>query len=380
MTGPLEGVTVVELGQVLAGPFAGAIFADLGAEVIKIERLEGGDDGRRMGAEFRQGDALNFHVFNRGKRSVALDLRSREGLEAFETLVARADVLIHNLRPDVPKALGLDGPSLCARHPRLIYGEISAFGHRGPMALRPGYEPLIQAFSGLSSLNGGPDDPPLRAGASICDQGSGMWLVIGVLSMLHRRAQTGRGGLLQTSLLETALAWSAQKSDAFLNEGHLPQRHRSGHPGFVPYEAFETADGPLLVCCGNDRLFAKLARVLGCSQWLEDPRFMSNRARLQNKAALLADLEPALRKRSRAAWVALFEAEGVPCAPIHDVPEALATPQVKAQDMLAPVPGQDFCLTALPLSFDGARPGISAPAPRLGEHNALYGLAAAKAS
>jgi formyl-CoA transferase len=172
--GPLHGLRVIELGQILAGPFAGAIFADLGAEVLKIERVDGGDDGRRMGPVFRGGDALNFHLFNRGKKSLALDLKSEAGLAAFERLVASADILIHNLRPGVTQDMGIDGPSLCQRHPRLIYGEISAFGHTGPMQFRPGYEPLLQAFSGLSSTNGGPDDPPMRLGASVVDQGTGM--------------------------------------------------------------------------------------------------------------------------------------------------------------------------------------------------------------
>jgi crotonobetainyl-CoA:carnitine CoA-transferase CaiB-like acyl-CoA transferase len=372
--GPLAGVRVVELGQVLAGPFAGAILADLGAEVVKVERIEGGDDARRMGLAFRDDDALVFHIFNRGKRSVALDLRTPAGREGLERLLAQADIFIHNLRPDVPAALGIDGAAVCARHPRLIYGEISAFGHEGPMAMRPGYEPLIQAFSGLSSTNGGPDDPPLRSGASVCDQGSGMWLAIGALALLHQRERTGRGGLLQTSLLETALVWNGQKSDAFRNEGQLPPRHRSGHPGFVPYEAFDTADGPLLICCGNDRLFAKLAEVLDRRDWLADARFATNRARLAHKDALLAELAPLLQARPRADWVARLEAAGVPCAPINSVPQALAEPQVQALGLLAQVPGKDFQLTASPLSIDGQRPGFAAPAPRLGEHNAQYGL------
>ena len=374
MPGVLDGVRVLELGQVLAGPFAGAIFADLGAEVVKVERVDGGDDARRMGPAFRHGDALNFQVFNRGKQSVALDLKSAEGLAAFERLAAEADIFIHNLRPGVPKALGIDGPSLCARHPRLIYCEISAFGSAGPMALRPGYEPLIQAFSGLSSTNGGPDDPPLRAGASVCDQGTGMWAVIGALAMLHRRQNTGGGGILSASLLETALVWNGQKADAFVNEGRLPDRHRSGHPGFVPYEAFDTADAPLLICCGNDRLFTKLAAELGRPDWPADERFATNRARLAHKAALMAELEPLLRQRPRAEWTARLEAAGVPCAPIHTVPEALAHPQVQALGVLQAVPGEDFRLTALPFTIDGERPALHAGAPRLGEHNALHGI------
>lgn len=372
MTGVLNGVRVLELGQVLAGPFAGAIFADLGAEVIKLERVEGGDDARQMGPAFRHGDALNFQVFNRGKQSVALDLKSAEGQAAFERLAADADIFIHNLRPGVPAALGIDGPALCARHPRLIYCEISAFGSTGPMALRPGYEPLVQAFSGLSSTNGGPDDPPMRSGASVCDQGSGMWAVIGALALLQRRHQTGCGGIVQTSLLETALVWNGQKADAYVNEGRLPVRDRSGHPGFVPYEAFETQNGPLLICCGNDRLFVKLAAALERSDWVANPRFATNRARLAHKEALLAELVPLLQARTRAEWIDRFEAAGVPCAPIHSVPEALAHPQVQALAILVPVPGEDFSLTALPLVLDGQRPALRGGAPRLGEHNAQH--------
>jgi crotonobetainyl-CoA:carnitine CoA-transferase CaiB-like acyl-CoA transferase len=371
----LEGIRVLELGQVLSGPFAGAIFADLGADVVKVERLEGGDDARHMGPAFRHGDALSFHIFNRGKQSVAIDLKSDAGRASLDRLAAEADILIHNLRPGVTEALGIDGRGMCERHPRLIYCEISAFGHVGPMSGQPGYEPLIQAFSGLSAINGGEGDPPMRTGASVCDQGTGMWVVIGALAMLQRRQRTGRGGIVSGSLLETALAWTGQKSDAYANEGRVPERHRSGHPNFVPYEAFDTADAPLLVCCGNDRLFAKLAQALGREDWIADPRFATNRARLQHKAALFAELAPLLRERPRADWEQRFTAVGVPCAPINSVAEALAHPQVRALAMAQRVPGEDFALTALPLSFDGERPAHSRVAPRLGEHNARHGLA-----
>ncbi|MBT2324682.1 CoA transferase [Variovorax paradoxus] len=372
----LEGIRVLELGQVLAGPFAGAILADLGADVVKLERVEGGDDARHMGPAFRHGDALNFHVFNRGKKSVAIDLKSAEGLEAFERLAAEADILIHNLRPGVTQAMKIDGPTLCARHPRLIYCEISAFGHIGPLSMQPGYEPLIQAFSGLSSINGGPEDPPMRSGASVCDQGTGMWAVIGALALLQRRHQTGKGGVVSTSLLETALVWTAQKADAYANEGRLPDRHRSGHPGFVPYEAFDTADAPLLICCGNDRLFAKFAHELGRDDWIDDERFASNRLRLNNKTALLHQLAPLLRAQTRAQWMVRFTAAGVPCAPVHTVPEAIAHPQVEALGILQGVPGEDFRLTALPISIDGVRPEHRSVAPRLGQHNAEFGAPA----
>ena len=370
--GPLAGLTVVELGQVLAGPFAGAIFADLGASVIKIERPEGGDDARQMGKAFRHGDSLTFQVFNRGKESVTIDLKSAQGIEALHAIVADADVLVHNLRPGVPAQLGLDGASMCERHPRLVYCEMSAFGHVGPMAARPGYEPLIQAFSGLSSISGDPDGPPVRMGASVCDQGTGMWTVIGALSLLQRRLLTGRGGIVQASLLETALTWLAQKGDAWMNEGRLPERHASGHPGFVPYEAFDGADGPFLICVGNDRLFVKFAQVLERPDWPNDARFRGNRDRLANKAELLAQIRGLLIRRPRADWMTALEAAGVPCAPIHDVPQALSQPQVEALGIIQNIPGQDFRLTGLPLSFDGERPAIRSAAPRLGEHNASH--------
>jgi formyl-CoA transferase len=367
--GPLAGLRVIEMGQVLAGPFAGAIFADLGAEVLKIERAEGGDDGRRMGVAFHGDDSLIFQVFNRGKTSVVLDLKSPEGRESLHELAATADILVHNLRPGVTEGLGIDGPSMCARHEHLIYCAMSAFGSTGPERLRPGYEPLLQAYSGLSSINGGPDDPPIRMGASLCDQGTGMWAVIGALSLLHRRRETGRGGIVDVSLLETGLSWAASKIDALMNQNQQPQKHRSGHPDFVPYESFEAADGPFLICVGNDRLFVKLCNVIGAPAWLENPSYANNRARLRNRDKLVAELNAILATRPRAAWIAAFETAGVPCAPIHTLAEALEEDQVKALGIIQQVPGENFTLTGLPLSIDGTRPQIRGPAPRLGDGN-----------
>jgi crotonobetainyl-CoA:carnitine CoA-transferase CaiB-like acyl-CoA transferase len=366
----LKGIRVLELGQVLSGPFAGAILGDLGADVLKIERVDGGDDARRMGPDFRHGDALTFHMVNCNKRSVALDLKSPEGLADFEKLAATADILIHNLRPGVPEALGIDGPSLTARHPRLIYCAISAFGHVGPMKDKPGYEPLIQAYSGLSSCNGGPDDPPMRMGVAVCDLGTGMWSVIGALAALRNRELTGKGTIVTASLLETSLLWSAQRGDSWSNLGVLPAKHRSGHPALVPYEAFDAQDGPFLICCGNDRLFAKLARELGKPEWAEDPRFATNRARLQNKTTLVVLMTEILRTQPRAVWIERLEAVSVPAAPINQLEDALAEPQVRALAQLQAVPGEDYRLTGIPLSFDGVRPPIRLAAPRLGSGNA----------
>ena len=362
----LEGIRVLELGQVLSAPFAGAILGDLGAEVLKIERVEGGDDARRMGPDFRHGDALTFHMVNRNKSSVALDLKSETGMADIETLAASADILIHNLRPGAAEALGIGGPALTARHPRLIYCAISAFGHIGPMKDRPGYEPLIQAYSGLSSGNGGPDDPPMRLGVAVCDQGTGMWIVIGALAALRKREQTGRGTIVTASLLETALVWAAQRGDAWVNEGAMPPKHRSGHPALVPYEAFDAKDGPFIICCGNDRLFAKLAQTLGKPEWSADERFATNRGRLTHKTTLTVLMAEILRTEPRAVWIARLEEAGVPAAPINTLPEALDEPQSRALGILQDVPGEDYKLTGSPLSFDGVRPRIRSAAPRLG--------------
>jgi formyl-CoA transferase len=369
MPSPLAGIKVVEIGQVLSGPFAGAILADLGADVIKIEKPQGGDDARQMGPAFRRGDALNFHEFNRGKRSVALDLKTEAGMAALHALLDQADILVHNMRPGVPEALGLAPEATCARHPRLIYCNMGAFGHKGPLQDRPGYEPLLQAFGGLSSITGEPDGPPVRMGASVVDQGTGMWTVIGALAALNQRARTGRGCVVNTSLFETAFLWAGQKIGAYVNQGKLPERHASGHPGFVPYEAFDGSDGPFLICCGNDRLFAKLCAEIGQPDWPADPRFVTNRARLANKAALMEPLRAILRSRPRAEWLDRFITAGVPCAPINSIPDLVAEPQAEAMAMLVTPPGEDYRVVAMPLSFDGQRPVPKAGAPMLDQHH-----------
>src|SRR5258707_7763530 len=227
---PLAGIRVIELGQVLAGRFAGAVFADLGAEVIKVERPDGGDDGRRIGAAFRHGDSMTFHEFNRNKKSVTIDLKSPAGVAQLEALAATADILVHNLRPGSADALGIGGARLTSLFPRLIYCEMGAFGHQGPMRLTPGYEPIMQAFAGLSSITGEPDGPPVRMGASVCDLGTGMWTVIAALAALERRQRTGRGGIVNTSLFETALMCAGPKICGYVNEGKPVERDASGDP------------------------------------------------------------------------------------------------------------------------------------------------------
>jgi formyl-CoA transferase len=368
----LEDLRVIEIGQVLAGPYAGAILADLGATVIKIEKPDGGDDGRRMGAPYLDDDSLTFHEFNRGKRSVSLDLKTDDGVRALHALAERCDVLIHNLRPDVPRALGIDPERFCARHPRLIYCEISGFGSEGPMALDPAFEPLVQAASGIITINGDPAGPPSRLPISALDLGTGMWTIIGLLAALRRRDATGRGCVVRTSLFDTALGWLSQRVNTLVNEGvEMRREPMSGHSGLVPYQAFTASDGDVMVCVGNDRLFAKFCAVIERPEWIADPAFATNRARLTNRDVLVPLIVALIVQRPRAHWVDGLRAAGVPCAPVNTLREAIALEQFAASKMLSEPLGEErpMRLITLPLSFDGERPYPNGIAPKLGAHN-----------
>jgi formyl-CoA transferase len=365
----LERVRVIEIGQVLAGPYASTILADLGADVIKVEKPETGDDARHMGAAFRQGDSLHFLDINRNKSSVTLDLKSPEGVAGLHELLATSDILIHNMRPGVVEALGIDGPSVCARHPRLIYCEISGFGKNGPMRSLPAFEPVAQAFSGILSINGNPDGPPARLGVSVVDVGTAMWTVIGALSALHRREVTGKGCILNSSLLETALGWAGPHIAAYLNQGRVPQRLGTAHPHLVPYQTFDAADGSLLIAAGNDRLFERLCGVIGKPEWITDVRFSGNRARIENRAALIAAISEVIATKPRQTWIEKLTEARVPCAPVNTIPEVLRDPQIAALDILQEVPGTGVTLAGLPIAFDGVRPKIRTLGPRLGQDN-----------
>ena len=365
----LDGIRVVEIGQALAGPMAGEVLAHLGADVVKVERPEG-DDARRWGPPFWKDTSPGFLAVNANKRSITVDLKDREAVAWLTTLVADADVLVQNLRPGAIDELGLGAAALTKRFPRLIYCSVWAFGHTGPMRLRPGYEPMLQAFSGLMMMNGDEGGPPTRVGTSILDYGTGVWAAVGVLAALVRRAATGRGCVVDASLYETGLAWLKGHYASFSTSGIIPERHRTGSHRVVPFESFETSTGPIIIAAGNDRLFAKLATVLGRKEWAADPKYATNAARVENKVALLAEIARIFRTASKGEWIDRLEAAGVPCAVINTLPDAAATPQAQALGIVQKVPGDDYTLIGLPLSFDGQRPAIRRPPPTIGQHNA----------
>ncbi|WP_135468636.1 CaiB/BaiF CoA transferase family protein [Crenalkalicoccus roseus] len=367
---PLEGLRVIEVGQALAGPLAGAILADMGAEVIKVEKPEG-DDARAWGPPFGpDGEtSLYFHGQNRNKRSVTLDLKAPADVEALHRLCEGADILIQNLRPGVVEELGIGPGAMLERHPRLIYCSIWAFGAVGPMKLKPGFDPLLQAYGGMMSVTGRPEDPPTFCGASINDKATGMFTVIGALAALRRRDRTGRGCIVDTSLFETAVHWVEGQVNTHLATGEVPRRHGTGGAVIVPYQVFDTADRPLCLAAGNDRLWARCAGVLGHPEWAEDPRFARGRDRVRNKAALIPLIAEVLRTNTRAHWLAALEAAGVPCSPVNDIGELCATEQFAAVDMVQALPGSGVRVVGLPISFDRERPRSRLPAPAVGEHN-----------
>mgnify|MGYP001174131377 CR=1 FL=1 len=371
---PLTGLLVIELGHSVAAPYAGLVLAELGAEVVKIEKPGKGDDARGWGPPFLNGASAVFHALNRNKRSVVADLRDPKDLAALKALIARADVVIQNLRPGQAEALGLGPKEMIAANPRLIYASIGAFGAAGPLKDQPGYDPLMQAMGGVMSVTGEPGNrPPVRVGTSIIDMGAGGWVVTGVLSALIRRATTGRGGEVFTSLYETALQWMLYHIASHAADGKEPGRHGSGAATIVPYQAFETADGYLVVGAGNDNLFRKLAPVVGMPELAEDPRYVTNAARVENRASLIETLSAVFRTRTRAAWIEALRAAGVPCAPVQEVSELADHPQTRALGILrGEGDPRQLRTVGLPLLFDGARPAREAPAPAHGEATAEF--------
>ena len=365
---PLKGIRVIEIAQNLAGPYCAQILAHLGADVIKVERREGGDDTRGWGPPFLEGAGTSFHAVNLGKRSVAVDLKNAAEVARLLRLIDEADVLVQNLRPGSMDALGLDAATLTARNPKLVYCSLWALGSVGPLKDRPGFEPMVQAFSGLMMLSGHQDGPPIRMGTQVLDHGTGMWAAIGVLAALVRRSATGRGGVVDTSLFETALGWWTIFYAGYAVSGEVPQRHPTGSGKLIVFQGFETRTGPIVIAAGNDRLFAKLAVALGREDWAKDPRFARNAGRYEHREEILAEVARIVATRSKGEWIDILESAGVPCSPVNTLLEMLAEPQTEAVGMLMQVPGLDLRLMGLPIMLDGVRPPIARRAPKLGEH------------
>jgi crotonobetainyl-CoA:carnitine CoA-transferase CaiB-like acyl-CoA transferase len=380
--GALAGVRVLDLSRVLAGPWAGQTLADLGAEVIKVERPGAGDDTRHWGPPYlhdREGrptaESAYYLAANRGKRSVAIDLGQAEGQALVRDLAGRCDVLIENFKVGGLARYGLDYATLARLHPGLVYCSVTGFGQDGPYRDRPGYDFMIQAMSGLMSVTGEADDRPgggpQKVGVALTDVLTGLYATIAILAALRHRDLTGAGQQIDLALLDVQVACLANQALNYLVSGQPPGRLGNAHPNIVPYQAFASADGHLVVAVGNDAQFRRLCTLVGQPEWADDPRFATNAARVAQRELLVPLLAARLRERSSDAWLAALEQAGIPCGPINTLDRVFADPQVRARGLqieidrpgVGPVPG-----VASPLRLAATPVRYRRPPPRLGEH------------
>ena len=334
--GPLAGIVVVDLTRVLAGPFCTMQLVDLGARVIKVERPDGGDDARQIGP-FVGGKSAYFSSLNRGKQSIALDLKAAPDREIFEKLLARADVLVENFRPGTMEKLGYGWEDLRRRFPRLIYAAVSGFGHTGPYAPRPAYDIVVQGMGGIMSLTGQPGGEPARVGTSLGDIVAGLFTTIGINAALASRESSGLGTKIDVSMLDSQVAILENAIARYTATGSVPGPLGTRHPSITPFAAFAAKDTHVIIAAGNDALFRTLCTSLERQELAEDPRFATNDLRTQHEAALREELESALRSRTAAEWLEVLQPAGVPCGPINDVEQVLADPQIRARNMLVRV-------------------------------------------
>lgn len=368
---PLAGVTVLELSQILAGPTCGLMLADLGAKVIKIEKFPGGDDARGYRRDGDAGLSPSFVMINRGKRSVAVDIRTPGGRDLVRRLVRSADVLTENFRLGTLERLGLGYDDLAAENPQLVYCSITGYGRTGPLAHQGGFDLILQAFAGLLSVTGEPGGRPVKPGNSVADINAGILAAFGVLAGYIQRLRTGRGTRVDTSLLQASLQQMVWFAAAYFAQGTIARPAGTAHPLTAPYETFDCADGAIAIGGANPANWERIAQLLGHPEWLADPRFASSPARLANRAALAELITAELRHDTVARWLARFDDAGVPAGPVHDVGQALEHPQSRAAGMVIDVAHPDgHTARALgsPVQLGGRPFANTAPAPRLGQH------------
>lgn len=367
---PLAGQRVIDLTQNVAGPYCTQVLADLGAEVIKIERPGSGDDTRHWTPQLGEAMSATYATLNRGKRSLALDLDQPEGQALLRRLLRPNDIVVHSLKPGSAEQRGLGYGELQPHCPGLIYCALSAFGNIGPLSVLPGYDPLIQAYAGIMSVNGHDGQPPARVGVSLVDMGAGLWSVIGILAAVAQRKDSGQGARIDTSLLETGMAWMTNPIANYSASDKLPRRMGSATAMLAPYEVFETADAHVFIGCGADRMFQKLAAALGCSELAQDPRFARNADRVANRDGLHEAIATVTRGQPTLAVVDKLRAAGVPVSAVNDLSKLLHDPQVEALALHRQIgtPGAaQVCAIGTPIRFDGERSFASHLSSRVGQ-------------
>jgi formyl-CoA transferase len=367
---PLNGIRVLDLSRVLAGPYCTMVLGDLGADVIKVESPEG-DETRGWGPPFAQGESAYYLCVNRNKRSIVVDFKTGEGRRVIHELIKRSDVLVENFRPGTLARFTLDFESVSRVNPRLIYCSITGFGQTGPLHDKPGYDFMIQAMGGLMSITGEPNGEPMKVGVAVADLFAGQNAVIAILAALQARSQTGKGQQLDISLFDSQVAMLANVASNYLVSGNLPKRYGNAHANIVPYQSFQASDAWLVIAVGNDRQFEKLCEVIGNVELVHDSRFVTNASRVENRAELFSILKPILLTRTATEWLSMLEIAGIPCGPINTLDKVLSMPQVEAREMLIHMQHEEIGelrLIGSPLKFSDTRVNYKRPPPRLGEH------------
>ena len=369
---PLAGLVVFELGNSVAAPFCGQILGELGAKVIKVEKPSG-DDARKWGPPFWEGSGAYFQSLNRNKQSIVCDFHDPQQLDQLKQLVVeQADIVVQNMRPGQVEKLGLDAKSLSTLKPNLIYCNFGAFGSSGPLSQQPGYDPLMQAFSGIMSTTGEPGRPTVRVGASIVDLGTGLWGIIGILTALYERQKNNLGKTVDVSLFETATSWVSLIAAQYLASNEVPTRQGSGAKGIVPYKAYTTTDGEIVIAAGSDALFLALCEMLGHTEWSTNPDFKDNPSRVANSNKLYALIESLILTKSTQEWLVACEAYGIPASAVQNIEQMIQHPQTKALGIVQNIPNSKMSFIGLPISFNGQRPQIQTAPPKLGEHTNIY--------
>lgn len=370
MSGPLVGIKVLDLTRVLAGPFTTMILGDLGADVIKIEQPEIGDEARHFGP-FKNGFSLYFMSINRGKKSVTLNLKSDQGKSLFRQLVQQSDILVENFRPGTMKKHGLDYETLSTEHPSLIYAACSGFGQTGPFSQKGAYDMIIQGMGGIISITGEPDGPPVRVGTSISDITAALFTTIGILSALHHRSLTGKGQFVDVSMLDSLVAVLENAIVRYFTTDEIPHPLGSRHPVITPFEAFESADGYVIIAIGNDGLWTKFCEHTDRKNLISDPRFCTNAKRTEYHSELFPILSEIMRQKTTDAWIKDLEEIGVPCGPINSIDKVVNHAQIQAREMITEVMHNmtgTVEIPGIPIKLSDTPGSVDTPAPNLGEH------------
>ena len=368
---PLTGVQVIDVTQIMAGPFCTMLLGDMGADVIKIEKPDGGDDVRRSGPPFVAGESATFLNIGRNKRSVVIDMKRPEGTEIVRNMARDADILVQNLRPGRLEGFGLGYENVRAVNPAIVYATITGFGRTGPYKDKPGFDLMAQGYSGIMGVTGHPGQPPVKVSVPITDLNAGLFTAYGILAAYVNRLKTGKGQHVDSSLMEAGVAYTIWESAIYFTSGRLPGPNGSAHQISAPYQALPTSDGYITVGGANQRNWERLCRAIGRAELITDPRFEVNAGRMANRPALEATLGETLKTQPMAHWLSILEAAGVPCGPIYDISQVYADPQVIARDMVVEVEhptAGTIRNVGIPVKFSETPGNIRRPPPRFGEH------------